>query len=233
MTAHYPASQNDRRTRELLEDGAPVVGLAGVTRTRSKYERFAKRPMDFVFAAGILVVLSPILVLSVAGLRAFLGPDVVLSQVRVGRNGKTFRMLKLRTMHLDRRRASMDFDGDDRRQTHKSTADPRHTSVGRLLRSLSVDEIPQLINVLKGEMSLVGPRPELYEVAKANGILDHPRHLVRPGLTGLFQTSGLRSKVDLSEGLHLDMAYVINLSFTSDLKILIRTTGALVRRTGA
>ncbi len=98
---------------------------------------------------------------------------------------------------------------------------------------MSLDEVPQLINVLKGQMSLVGPRPEMYSVAKKNGILDHPRHLVRPGLTGLFQTSGLRSKADLSEGLHLDMAYVINLSFRSDLTILFRTVGALVRRTGA
>ncbi len=209
-----------------------MLGRAAVTRSRTLYERFAKRPLDVVFAGGILLILAPILAVSVAGLRLMLGPNVVLTQDRVGRYGTTFRMLKLRTMHIDRRRASMDFDGEDRRQTHKSDEDPRHTPFGRFLRSVSVDEIPQLINVLKGEMSLVGPRPELYSVAKDKGILDHPRHLVRPGLTGLFQTSGLRSKVHLSEGLHLDMAYVINLSFTTDLKILIRTTGALVRRTG-
>jgi lipopolysaccharide/colanic/teichoic acid biosynthesis glycosyltransferase len=104
--------------------------------------------------------------------------------------------------------------------------------LGRFLRSTSIDEVPQLLNVLRGQMSLVGPRPEMYYVAKKNGILDHPRHMVRPGLTGLFQTSGLRSKADLSEGLHLDMAYVIDVSFRTDLKILVRTLGALIRRTG-
>ncbi len=230
MTAQHPISQNELGGVEV---GGLVLETSTIRRSRTVYERFVKRSFD-IFVAGIaLLLLSPILALTWIGLRLTLGPNVVLTQDRVGRDGQPFQMLKFRTMHHDRRAGSVRFDGHDRRLTHKSANDPRHTPFGRFLRSVSIDEIPQLLNVLKGQMSLVGPRPEMYHVAKKNGIIDHPRHLVRPGLTGLFQTSGLRSKADLSEGLHLDMAYVINLSFRTDMKILFRTLGALIRRTGA
>ncbi len=229
MTAQHPASQNELGGVDL---NGLVLDTSGIRRSRTVYERFMKRPLDIMFAGIALLALAPILALTWISLRLTLGSDVVLTQDRVGRNGQPFQMLKLRTMHQDRRAGSVQFDGHDRRRTHKSSDDPRHTPLGRFLRSVSIDEIPQLLNILKGEMSLVGPRPELYHVAKQTGMLDHPRHLVRPGLTGLFQTSGLRSKANLSEGLHLDMAYVINLSFMTDLKILFRTVGALIRRTG-
>jgi lipopolysaccharide/colanic/teichoic acid biosynthesis glycosyltransferase len=229
MTAQHPASQEELGGLDL--DGL-VLETSSIKRTRTAYEKFLKRPLDFLFAGIALLLLAPILALTWISLRLTLGSDVVLTQDRVGRNGQPFQMLKFRTMHQDRRAGSVQFDGHDRRRTHKSSDDPRHTPLGRFLRSVSIDEIPQLLNILKGEMSLVGPRPELYHVAKQTGILDHPRHMVRPGLTGLFQTSGLRSKANLSEGLHLDMAYVVNLSFKTDLKILFQTVGALIRRTG-
>ncbi|MBT8239827.1 MAG: sugar transferase [Acidimicrobiia bacterium] len=223
-------SQNELGETHL--NGGLVFEASTVRRSRGVYERFVKRSVDVLLAGAVLIVLSPILAVTWIGLRLTLGPDVLLSQDRVGCDGRPFQMYKFRTMHHDRRATSLHFDGNDRRRTHKSADDPRHTRFGRFLRSVSLDETPQLLNVLRGQMSLVGPRPEMYHVAKKHGILDHPRHMVRPGLTGLFQTSGLRSKVDLSEGLHLDMAYVINLSFRTDLKILIRTLGALIRRTG-
>ena len=231
MTAQHPTSHN--QLGEVEVDNGLVFETARIKRTRTVYERFIKRAFDVAVAGGVLLVASPVLALTWLGLRLTLGSNVILTQDRVGKNGQPFQMLKFRTMHHDRRGGSGGFDGEDRRKTHKSSDDPRHTPLGRFLRSVSIDEVPQLVNVLRGEMSLVGPRPEMYYVAKRNGILDHPRHVVRPGLTGLFQTSGLRSKADLSEGLHLDMAYVINLSFRTDLKILFRTIGALVRRTGA
>ncbi|NNF54400.1 MAG: sugar transferase [Acidimicrobiales bacterium] len=232
MTAQHPISREHLRTA-VDGDRFGVFESARIERRRGPYERLFKRGLDIVVAGGVLLVASPLLCLTWLGLRLTLGPGVILTQDRVGRNGRPFRMLKFRTMRHDRRSTELNFDGTDRRQTHKSDEDPRHTTLGRFIRSISADELPQLVNVLRGEMSLVGPRPELYFVAKRNGILDHPRHIVRPGLTGLFQTSGLRSKADLSEGLHLDMAYVINLSMLSDIKILFRTVGALVRRTGA
>lgn len=231
MTTQHPASHNS--ISGLGIDDGVVVESSAVRRSRTLYEKFLKRSFDVIVAGGVLLVASPVLVATWLGLRLTLGSNVILTQDRVGRGGVPFKMLKFRTMHHDRRSGGPRFEGPDRRLTHKSADDPRHTPLGRFLRSVSLDEVPQLVNVLRGEMSLVGPRPEMYSVAKKNGILDHPRHLVRPGLTGLFQTSGLRSKADLSEGLHLDMAYVINLSFRSDLTILFRTVGALVRRTGA
>ena len=232
MTAQHPISREQVRTA-VDSDRSGVFESARIERRRGPYERLFKRGFDILVAGGVLLLASPLLCLTWLGLRLTLGQGVILTQERVGRNGRPFRMLKFRTMRHDRRSTELNFDGTDRRQTHKSDEDPRHTTLGRFIRSISADELPQLLNVLKGEMSLVGPRPELYFVAKRNGILDHPRHIVRPGLTGLFQTSGLRSKVDLSEGLHLDMAYVINLSMLTDIKILFHTVGALVRRTGA
>ncbi len=235
MTARHPLDRELSRSAPTEDPGAAssVLDIGWVERRRSFYERFVKRALDVLIAGSALALLSPVLALTWLGLRLTLGRDVVLSQDRVGQNGRQFKMFKFRTMHPDRRSSAIRFDGEDRRKTHKCSSDPRHTRFGRFLRSVSIDELPQLINVLRGEMSLVGPRPELYYIAKNDGILDHPRHLVRPGLTGLFQTSGLRSKAVLSEGLHLDMAYVINLSLATDLRILFRTFGALVRRTGA
>jgi lipopolysaccharide/colanic/teichoic acid biosynthesis glycosyltransferase len=222
-------SQNELSEADL---SGLILEPSTIGRSRGVYERFLKRSVDVLLSGVALVGLSPILALTWIGLRLTLGPSVMLTQDRVGYRGQTFQMYKFRTMQSDRRAGSVQFDGHDRRRTHKSADDPRHTRFGRFLRSTSIDEIPQLLNVLRGQMSLVGPRPEMYYVAKKNGILDHPRHMVRPGLTGVFQTSGLRGKGDLSEGLPLDMAYVIDVSFLTDLKIVVRTLGALVRRTG-
>jgi len=230
MTAQHPASHEELGGVDI---SGFVLETTHIKRDRTVYERVIKRLMDIAVAGSALILVSPTLLVTLIALRMKLGPGVILVQERVGLNGEPFEMLKLRTMHHDRRSGSVRFDGEDRRVTHKSPNDPRHTPLGRFLRSASIDEIPQLFNVLRGEMSLVGPRPEIYHVALKSGILNHPRHLVRPGLTGLFQTSGLRSKADLSEGLHLDMAYVMNLSFRTDVAILFRTVGALVRRTGA
>lgn len=239
MTATRNGGPNQKALeRDTFEDRGStqvlVLGTEGrIVRYRSVYERFLKRLGDVVGASIALVLLSPLLVGTWFALRSKLGSGVLLSQTRVGQNGKPFEMLKFRTMLPDRRTAERNFAGGDRRQTHKSDDDPRHTRIGRFLRSTSVDELPQLINVLRGDMSLVGPRPELLSVAARTEILDHPRHIVRPGLTGLFQVSGLRSTGELTEGLHLDMAYVMNLSFRSDVRIVWRTVGTLLRRTGA
>ena len=109
----------------------------------------------------------------------------------------------------------------------KIADDPRVTRVGRFLRRTSIDELPQLINVLRGEMSLVGPRPEVYSIALERGYVDHPRHEVRPGITGPYQTSDLRLNGDLRDGLHIDSDYVEKLSFRDDVRYLVRTIGTL------
>lgn len=224
-------SELDQRTSGQVV----VLGDERFVRDRSLYEVVLKRPFDLLVALGALAVLSPVLLGTWLAVRIMLGKGVLLTQERIGRNGEVFNMLKFRTMRHDRR-SSPDgkaFAGENRRLTHKSSDDPRHTNLGRFLRGASIDELPQLINVLRGDMSIVGPRPEMRYVAQRDGIVYHPRHVVRPGLTGAFQVSGLRSSEGLVQGLHLDLAYVLNLGFITDLRIMFRTVGVLIKRTGA
>ncbi len=159
-------------------------------------------------------------------IRVGLGRGVLYSQTRVGLDGQPFEIVKFRTMRPDRRKATREVPVE-RRAQHKSTADPRHTGLGRLLRKSSLDELPQLLNVARGEMSFVGPRPEVWEIAEQRGYLDHVRHEVRPGMTGPYQTSDLRENGDLRDGLRMDAEYVRDLSLVGDLRYLARTIGVL------
>lgn len=157
----------------------------------------------------------------------------MIAQDRIGRDGRTFAMYKFRSMLKDRRQAQVEFIGPDRRRNHKSDGDPRHRPFGRVLRRSSLDELPQFWNVLRGDMSLVGPRPELASVAREQGLVAHPRHLVRPGLTGPFQISELRSTGDLRLGLSMDVDYVMSPGALVDLRLIAKTFTALLRRTGS
>jgi lipopolysaccharide/colanic/teichoic acid biosynthesis glycosyltransferase len=195
------------------------------------YVRRGKRALDVATATVALVVLSPLLLAATVGVLLTLGRPVLYRQVRVGRHGLPFGVLKFRTMHHDRRGGGERYDGPDRRRDHKSDHDPRHTGFGRFLRRTSMDELPQLWNVLRGEMSVVGPRPEMVAVAERHGLIDHPRHLVRPGLTGLWQVSGDRPGY-VHENVHYDERYVQQMSFRLDTRILLQTLGAVVRGTG-
>lgn len=216
-----------RRTDVRVVATAPVVLRA----RPSKYATYLKRPFDVALSAFGLVVLSPLLIALAILVRVKLGPGgVIYRQERVGRNGQSFEIYKFRSMLPDRRRGDQAYIGPERRKTHKSADDPRHTPFGRFLRASSLDELPQLVNVLKGDMSLIGPRPELVTVAAREGFLVHPRHLERPGITGRFQVSELRANNRISAGLHLDVSYVANIGFRSDLVILIRTMFVLVGR---
>lgn len=202
-------------------------------RTETTYERRVKPVLDRLLAVLLLATLSPLLLATAGLVRVGLGPGgVFYTQARVGKDGDPFRIYKFRTMRPDRRFDQGTYDGPDRRVEHKTDEDPRHTGVGRRLRALSIDELPQLINVVRGEMSLVGPRPEIVEVARAGGYLDHPRHLVRPGLTGPFQTSPLRGDSSLAAGLDLDLAYLDEISLRADLKYLAATVVTLLTRRG-
>ncbi|MDH3679849.1 MAG: sugar transferase [Acidimicrobiia bacterium] len=189
------------------------------------YNRWFKRPVDVVLALLIAIVLAPLLLVIALSIPVMLGPGgVVYRQERIGRDGRVFTIYKFRSMLRDRRVAnSPTYIGPERRTNHKCQNDPRHTPYGRFLRATSLDELPQLLNIIKGEMSMVGPRPELTAVAKEEGFANHPRHLTRPGLTGAFQVSRLRSSNRISAGLHLDIDYVVDVRFSDDVKILART----------
>lgn len=204
--------------------------LAVIPRRRSLVP---KRAADIAVSVLLLVILAPVFLLIAPLVRVFLGPgSPIVVQERVGRDGEPFRCYKFRTMLRDRRVADRPYSGLDRRRHHKSPADPRHRPFGRVLRRASLDELPQLVNVLRGDMSLVGPRPEMVDVAQRTGMLGHPRELVRPGLTGPYQVSDLRWEGDLTKGLHLDAKYVAEAGFRTDVVLLLRTVAAIVRLTG-
>jgi lipopolysaccharide/colanic/teichoic acid biosynthesis glycosyltransferase len=162
--------------------------------------------------------------------RMSLGSPVLFRQLRVGRNDRLFDVYKFRTMGQDRRRDHAPVPAD-RRQTHKSDADPRHTGVGRFLRKWSLDELPQLWNVVRGDMSLVGPRPELVEIVSRYEPWQDQRHLVKPGLTGLWQISS-RGEGMMHLHVDIDLAYIEALGPWTDCKILAMTLPATLRRRG-
>jgi lipopolysaccharide/colanic/teichoic acid biosynthesis glycosyltransferase len=210
---------------------APDLGSLPRSGRRWQYQRIAKPVIDVVGAAVLLVLLLPVLLSVALAVRMKLGKRVIYRQERLGRDGKPFVIYKFRTMHPDRRRAEVPFEGVDRRISHKRDDDPRHTPLGRFLRRSSLDELPQLWNVLKGDMSLVGPRPELPHVVAGYQPWQHQRHQVKPGLTGFWQVSE-RAGGLAYEGVHLDIQYLHQLSLWTDVRVLFRTVAVTVRRTG-
>jgi exopolysaccharide biosynthesis polyprenyl glycosylphosphotransferase len=222
------------RTTIRPVDGLPLLH---VEHPRLKgARRVFKVILDKVVSLLALVLFSPVLLaitLAVKLSSIERGP-VIFKQVRVGRNGRKFVMYKFRTMYPDaeQRLAELrhlnEFDGT----LFKMKRDPRVTPVGRWLRSTSLDEIPQLVNVLKGDMSLVGPRPPLPREVDEYPFDMRRRLVVKPGLTGLWQVSG-RSDLSWEESIRLDLRYVENWSLTMDLMILARTLAAVLRSSGA
>ncbi len=228
------------------------AGAAGVSRTRAPeqpwlaalqalphhstgcvlYVAVLKPAFDFVIALTLVVLLSPLLLLVAAAIRLENRGPVFFRQTRIGRRGRPFTVWKFRTMIPDRRSSTAPYDGPERRLRHKTRNDPRVTRLGKLLRRTSVDELPQLFNVLRGEMSLVGPRPELPEIVARYASWQHQRHLVRPGITGWWQVRG-RSELPMHENTELDIYYVMHHSPGLDLRILIETVRAVVGRSGA
>lgn len=210
-------------TTEPLADH-PSASVVLLSPRSGAYARWGKRLFDIVGSVGLIIVLMPLYLALAVAVRWKLGPGgIIFRQERLGRDGRPFTILKFRSMLPDRRLGQSAYVGVDRRRTHKCSTDPRHTPFGRWLRASSLDELPQLVNVLRGDMSLVGPRPELVEVADRGGFIDHPRHLVRPGITGRFQVSPLRDHHSISLGLHLDVEYVADVSARADAEILART----------
>jgi exopolysaccharide biosynthesis polyprenyl glycosylphosphotransferase len=189
---------------------------------------------DRCFAAAALILLFP--VLTVLGAMIWL-PDrgpALFTQTRVGKDGKVFRIYKFRTMVVDaeRHKAQLMDRNEHDGVLFKLRNDPRVTAVGAHLRRWSVDELPQLFNVLLGDMSLVGPRPPLPDEAAKYAEHVHRRLVVKPGITGLWQVSG-RANLPWDEAVRLDLRYVENWSFALDLQILWKTFSALLRRSGA
>jgi lipopolysaccharide/colanic/teichoic acid biosynthesis glycosyltransferase len=190
--------------------------------------------IDRFLAFLALVFLAPLMAVIAVLIRGTSAGPAMFRQVRVGRDGQTFVLYKFRTMHNDaeQRLAELLALNESDGLLFKMRDDPRITRVGRVLRRYSLDELPQLFNVIAGQMSMVGPRPPLPgEVAQY--LADtHRRLVVKPGMTGLWQVSG-RSDLSWEDSVRLDLRYVENWSLTSDFMIMLRTVSAVVRSSGA
>ena len=215
----------------------PVGGLPllHVDRPRSQEAlRWAKRTFDIVCSAVLLTLAAPLLLWTAWKIRRHDGGPVLFRQTRVGQDGSYFTCLKFRSMVVDAERILADLH-DEVGYTEglfKMEHDPRITKPGRWIRRYSLDELPQLINVLRGDMSLVGPRPPLPLEVDQYTLTQSRRLRVRPGLTGLWQVSG-RSDLSWDESVRLDLYYVDNWSMIQDLLILGRTAGAVLSSRGA
>ena len=197
---------------------------------------FAKTIFDAVGAAVLIVMLSPLLLLVAAAIKIDDRGPAFFMQERAGLAGKYFRVSKFRSMVVDAEARLLHVTGEHRDAGNevlfKAKDDPRITAVGRFIRRFSIDEVPQLFNVLRGEMSLVGPRPQLRKEVELLSDAARRRLLVKPGMTGLWQVSG-RSDLSWEDSVRLDVYYVENWSLAGDLLILLRTVSAVLSRRGA
>jgi exopolysaccharide biosynthesis polyprenyl glycosylphosphotransferase len=200
----------------------------------SGYRLVMKGLFDRCAAAMALILLAPLMTALAVAIKMSDGGPALFTQTRVGKDGRAFRIFKFRTMVVDaeERQAQLLDSNESDGVLFKLRNDPRVTAIGSRLRRWSLDELPQLINVVRGDMSLVGPRPAL--PSEADQYADHVRRrlVVKPGLTGLWQVSG-RSDLSWDESVRLDLRYVENWSFFLDLQVLWKTVSALTRRSGA
>lgn len=180
------------------------------------YEKYVKRPQDFCCALAALIVLSPVLAVTAYLVKKKLGSPVIFRQKRPGLNGKIFEMWKFRTMTDDR-----NADGN------LLPDEMRLTDFGKKLRSTSLDELPELVNILKGDMAIVGPRPQLVKDMVFFDKNIFMRQYVRPGLTGLAQVSG-RNAISWNEKFDYDLKYISDITFLNDLKIIVSTIEKVV-----
>jgi exopolysaccharide biosynthesis polyprenyl glycosylphosphotransferase len=237
-----------RRARVELRISTNVVGIhpsrllvrsvEGLTALSVKpvrlsgYQTVIKRTFDIVIGSLALLIAMPFIAMIAVAIRLTSRGPAFFRQQRVTKDGRTFTMYKFRSMVIDPERALEGKTIDLTKPFFKLEDDPRLTRFGSALRSLSLDELPQLWNVIRGDMSLVGPRPLPLEQVEANRDFLAPRHEVRGGLTGLWQVSG-RSELDSEEALRMDCFYIENWSLNLDIRILLKTFGAVLARRGA
>lgn len=184
------------------------------------YKKYLKRFLDVSFALILLVALSPLLLIAALAIKVEMGSPIIFTQRRPGKDSNVFTLYKFRTMLPEE-------DSTGRLLSHQE----RLTRLGKFLRASSIDELPELINILKGDMSFIGPRPLLLEYLPYYTVEEARRHSVRPGLTGLAQVSG-RNHVKWEERFALDLAYIDKLSFKTDCQILFKTLFKVFKQEG-
>ena len=184
------------------------------------YEKYVKRPQDFFCASAATIALSPVLAVTALLVKTKLGSPVLFTQDRPGCQGEVFKLYKFRTMTEEKDENGELLPDED-----------RLTSYGHLLRSTTIDELPELINIIKGDMSVVGPRPLLVRYLDRYNEHQARRHEVRPGLSGLAQVNG-RNSISWQERFDLDVLYVDSMSFFLDVSIIVKTLVATIKREG-
>lgn len=224
--------------RNLLEQSPYRFDKKQTLESKDKYEQFLKRSFDICFALIFLIVSLPVLIILATALQIDSPGSLFFVQQRVGRHGRMFNCFKFRTMHEN---AEALLEGllanspEARREwelDHKLRSDPRVSRLGRIIRKLSLDELPQLLNILSGEMSVVGPRPIVRAEIIKYGIFFSDYSAVKPGLTGLWQVSG-RNDVTYDERVQLDCEYRRKASFMFDLGIVLKTVPAVIIARGS
>ena len=231
MADLFPVS-SDRVTLDRLA-GIPLLTFDAVP--QDEWRLLVKRGIDVLLAGGLLIALMPVMLLIGLAIRIESAGPILFVHERIGLNKRKFRFIKFRSMVADaeERQAALEHLNEVEGPVFKIRQDPRVTRVGRVLRRTSLDELPQLFNVLTGDMSLVGPRPlPRRDVDLFDPGVQRRRFSVKPGLTCLWQVSG-RSNVPFAKWLELDLWYIGNWSLALDLKILLRTVPAVLRGTGA
>lgn len=203
---------NETKAKEEVKLNIDSVSSKGI------YRRFLKRPMDFILSLMAIIVLSPVLIIVAILVRLKLGSPVLFKQKRPGLNEKIFTMYKFRTMT------------DEKDENGELLPDSvRLTKFGRMLRATSLDELPELFNILKGDMSIVGPRPQLVRDMVFMSEEQRQRHSVHPGLTGWAQVNG-RNNITWEEKLSLDLDYIEDISFIKDWKIIFMTVAKVFKK---
>jgi len=209
--------------------GIPILGLKEPAITG--FSRFIKRVFDLIIATGMLLLLWPVMLIAAIAIKLDSPGEIIHKQQRVGENSRLFTLYKFRSMVKDAESLASSM-GDKGKIVHKRPDDPRITRVGRILRRTSIDELPQLFNVLKGDMSMVGPRPELPYIVKEYEPWQYKRFAVPPGITGWWQITG-RSDKPMHLNTEDDLYYITHYSPLLDLQILIKTIWVVIKGKGA
>jgi len=228
---YYTLALHQSRVEELA--GVPMIDLRAPALNDA--QRLMKRAFDLIVTFLVMPIALPLMAIISFAIKLDTEGPILFRQVRVGENGKLFEMLKFRSMVVgaDKMRHLIEeLDEEGRIHQRKNKADPRVTRVGRILRKTSLDELPQLFNVLKGEMSLVGPRPEMPHLVEQYELWQRKRFAVPQGITGWWQVNG-RSDKPMHEHTDEDLYYVQHYSLWLDIYILIKTAFAVVKGRGA
>ncbi len=208
-----------------------------IVESRKFYINYVKRALDIIFAIILLILASPIILITAIAIKLTSKGPVILKQKRVGINEKLFTFYKFRSMYIDEKDPHKQFSNPDHLTEKgilvKHENDPRVTPVGKFIRKASIDELPQLINVIKGDMSLIGPRATLEFFIKPYPELKRIRSLVKPGMTGYWQVKNRANNNSYIHMIDFDLYYLEHISFWLDLKIMLETIYAILKAKGA